>query len=79
MMGVDLDDHPPNFIQMFKGLTETVLNVNIDMFLTKVWPIFWPMLVGSRPMAIVAGVVSYFALLPVLKTVQMRRILRRRR
>ncbi len=77
MMGINLKGHPPNFIQMFKGLTEAVLNLNGHMFMDRVWPIFWPMLVGSIPMAFVAGLVSYFALLPVLRTVQLRRILRR--
>ena len=79
MAGLDLADHPPNFIAMFKGLTESTLNLDGAMFRNRVWPIFWPMVVGSIPMGIVAGVVSYFALLPVLKTVQERRLARRTR
>ena len=77
MVGIDLDDHPPNFIQMFKGLTEAVLNADMEMFFAKVWPIFWPMMVGSVPMAIVGGIAAYFILLPVLKAVHLRRLLRR--
>lgn len=79
MMGVDLKGHPPNFIQMFKGLTEATLNLDMQMFLDRVWPIFWPMIVGSIPMTIVAGTVAYFAMIPVLKTVQARKILRLQR
>ncbi len=79
MMGINVNDHPPNFIAMFKGLTEATLNLNTEMFHKRVWPIFWPMLVGSFPMAIVAGLGSYFALLPVLKGVHLRRIARRER
>lgn len=77
MMGINLADHPPNFIHMFRGLTEAVLRVDLEMFMQRVWPIFWPMVVGSIPMGLVAGIVSYFALLPVLKTVHRRRALRR--
>jgi len=79
MMGIDLADNPPNFIHMFKGLTESALQWDMEMFRETVWPIFWPMLVGSMPMMIVTGIVSYFALLPVLKGVQMRRVMRRTR
>jgi len=77
MMGIDSHDHPPNFIAMFKGLTEATLNLNMEMFRRTVWPIFWPMIVGSVPMGIVAGMASYFAMLPVLKTVHLRRVTRR--
>jgi uncharacterized protein len=76
MIGINVNDQPPNFISMFKGLTEATLNLNFDIFRKSVWPIFWPMVLGSLPMGIIAGVVSYFALLPVLKKVQLRRITR---
>jgi len=79
MMGIDTTDHPPNFIPMFKGLTEAILNLNMDVFLATVWPIFWPMVVGSIPMSLAAGIVAYFTLLPVLKTVQHRRVMRLQR
>ena len=79
MASIDLSDHPPNFIAMFRSLTESTLALDGAIFREKVWPIFWPMIVGSIPMTIVTGVVSYFALLPVLKTVQERRITRRTR
>ena len=79
MLGINLADHPPNFIHMFKSLTEATLNLDIDMFLKQVWPIFWPMVVGSVPMAFVAGIVSYFTLTPILKSVQAQRRARVRR
>lgn len=79
MLGLNLAEHPPNFIQMFKWLTEASLRLDIDMFMKQVWPIFWPMVVGSVPMAFVAGLVSYFTLTPILKTVQAQRVARVRR
>lgn len=78
MLGMNLADNPPNFIQMFKWLTVATLQVDMDMFMTHVWPIFWPMIVGSIPMAIVAGLGSYFILTPILTGVQDRRIARLR-
>jgi uncharacterized protein (DUF2062 family) len=79
MLGLDLAENPPNFIQMFKWLTEATLSVDTEMFMAHVWPIFWPMVVGSIPMAFVAGIISYFALEPILRTVQQDRIARLRR
>jgi uncharacterized protein (DUF2062 family) len=79
MMGFDPVHHPPNFVQMFKALTESVLNTDMKMFSEKVWPIFWPMTLGSIPMALAAGLGSYFVLIPILKTVQARRLLRLQR
>lgn len=79
MLGINLADHPPNFITMFQGLTESTLNADVAMFIDRVWPIFWPMIVGSLPMAVVAGIVTYLGLLPVLKAVHFRRHARRTR
>ena len=77
MVGIDLGEHPPNFVQMFKGLIEAILNADIEVFRANVWPIFWPMIVGSIPMAIVAGFAAYFGLLPVLRAVHLERVMRR--
>jgi uncharacterized protein (DUF2062 family) len=79
MLGMELAGKPPHFIEMFKGLTDSVLQTDLGMFRERVWPIFWPMLLGSIPMGIVVGLGSYFALLPVLKGVQHRRFERLRR
>ncbi len=79
MTGSETHGHPPNFISMFKGLTEAVMNIDTHMFAERVWPVFSPMLTGSIPMAIIVGIVSYFALLPFLKAVQERRVARRTR
>lgn len=78
MNGIDTTGHPPNFVAMFKGLTESVMNVDVHMFAERVWPVFSPMVIGSIPLGIAVGVVSYFAILPFLKTVQERRAHRRR-
>jgi uncharacterized protein (DUF2062 family) len=79
MMGKDLASSPPNFIQMFKWLTEATLQLDAEMFMTHVWPIFWPMVLGSIPMALVAGIGSYFALVPILRSVRENRVARMRR
>ena len=39
--------------------------------------IFWPMLVGSLPVAIAVGFSSYLILTPILSKLQARRLLKR--
>jgi len=62
-----------DFIDMFVGLSQAVVQVDVGLFITKVTPIFWPMMVGSLPVAVVVGFGSYFALEPVLRRLQERR------
>ncbi len=62
-----------DFIDMFVGLSQAVVQVDLGLFITKVTPIFWPMMVGSLPVAVVVGFGSYFALEPVLRRLQERR------
>jgi len=79
MLGIDIAEHPPNFVHMFKGLTEAVLHANMKMFVDSVWPVFGPMTLGSIPLGLIVGFGFYFALEPVLKTVQTRRAMRMQR
>jgi hypothetical protein len=39
----------------------------------ELWLIFWPMLIGAFPLAIVSGLASYFVLVPLVARVQERR------
>jgi len=66
-----------DFLAMFVGLTRAVLHLDIEAFLTNVIPIFWPMLVGSLPVAIVVGFTSYLLLVPILRKLQIRRAVKR--
>ena len=77
MLGIDLAGHPPNFIQMFQNLTEATLTIDTGLFMDTVWPVFWPMMVGSVPMGLAAGLVSYFILMPLIANVRRRKGTRR--
>jgi uncharacterized protein len=64
------------FIDMFVGLTQAVMQLDAGLFVTKVSPVFLPMLVGSLPVSIVVGFGSYLALEPILLKLQQRRAMR---
>jgi uncharacterized protein (DUF2062 family) len=65
-----------DFIGMFAGLTQAVVQLDAPMFIKQVIPIFWPMLVGALPVALIVGFGSYLALEPVLRKLQDRRTAR---
>ena len=48
-----IEGKSPNFIRVFKDLTESVLNLDGGLFMQGVWPVLWPMTVGSIPLGIV--------------------------
>lgn len=62
-----------DFVNMFVGLTEAVVQLDWRLFIEKVMPVFLPMMVGSGPVAIVVGFGSYLVLAPVLRRIQQRR------
>ena len=64
--GAGTEARAPGFINMFRGLTEAVLTLDVDMFVNSVWPVLKPMIVGSIPLGIAAGVLSYCILRPAL-------------
>ncbi len=70
----------PNFAQLFGDLLVAMLRFDIGApFLHKVWVVWWPMMVGSIPSAILAWLATYLVLRPLVAAYQHRRILRRRK
>lgn len=69
----------PRFVDMFKHLTESVLSLNMQMFVDNIWPVLLPMAVGSIPLAIVAGGITYFVLEPIIRTMHLERASKRTR
>ena len=76
LLGRDVGSTPPNFVRMFKGLTEATLQLDGRLFVETVWPVFGPMTLGSLPLGILTGVVAYFILEPIIARVQHNRFLR---
>jgi uncharacterized protein (DUF2062 family) len=64
------------FVAMFVGLTRAVASLDARLFVDSVWPVFWPMLVGAFPVALIVGFGSYLVLVPILRKLQERRALR---
>lgn len=61
------------FVAMFGALTRAMLALDGELFFRAVWPVFRPMLIGSIPLGLIAGFVAYFALVPVLRRIHLRR------
>ena len=65
------------FLDMFVGLSQAVMQRDFGLFVTKVVPIFWPMMVGSLPISVIVGFGSYLGLEPILRRFQSRRTLKK--
>ena len=76
ILGRDTATNPPNFLRVFKDLSEAMLTADGAMFIDAIWPVLWPMTVGGFPLAIIAGVAAYYILEPVMRRIQARRLLR---
>jgi len=77
MLGLEGRVSDPDFVHMFKELTEALLSLNMDMFGESIWPVFWPMIVGSVPFAGVVGLATYFCLEPIIRDMHFERDQRR--
>jgi len=75
ILGGDVSSNP-NFINMFKHLTEAVWNVDMELFAESIWPVLKPMTVGCLPFALVSGFAIYFILEPIIRTMHLERALR---
>ncbi|MDJ0951304.1 MAG: DUF2062 domain-containing protein [Alphaproteobacteria bacterium] len=62
---------------MFGHLLTDTLTLNLSGVAENAWPIFWPMLVGSIPSAILIWLVCYFPLRRLISGFQQRRLKRR--
>ncbi|MFQ5466841.1 MAG: DUF2062 domain-containing protein [Kiloniellaceae bacterium] len=68
-----------DFIGLFGKILEAVLRLDAGYLFETARPVFWPMLVGSIPTALVVWFAFYVALKPVVATYKERRLARRER
>lgn len=61
------------FRRMFAGLFESIRTLDAGSFIDNVWPIWWPMMLGSIPVAIIVGFLTYWLLAKPLRAAQRRR------
>ena len=76
--GANRADHL-DFIGLFGRMLEASLRLDVAYLFEIAWPVFWPMLLGSIPTAIVVWLAFYVPLKPVVETYQRRRLARRDR
>jgi len=76
--GAEIADHV-DFIGLFGRMLEAFLRLDMAYLFEIAWPVFWPMLLGSIPTAIVVWLAVYVLLKPVVASYQRRRRARRDR
>ncbi len=68
-----------DFIGLFGKILEAVLRLDVTYLFETAGPVFWPMLAGSIPTAVVVWFAFYMPLKPVVGSYQRRRRARRER
>ncbi len=56
----------PSFTEVFRGMADALRSLDGTAFIEQVWPVFKPMMLGSIPIGVAAGVGGYLLLRPVL-------------
>ncbi|MHA1540841.1 MAG: DUF2062 domain-containing protein [Alphaproteobacteria bacterium] len=62
---VDLSPLP--LFEMFGYFVKSVWTLNLSLFIEKVWPVWFPMLIGSIPLFIISFVLVYTTSLKILR------------
>ncbi|MBL6945248.1 MAG: DUF2062 domain-containing protein [Rhodospirillales bacterium] len=65
-----------NFSEFFGSFTEAFLRFDLVYLVETAWPVFWPMVIGGIPTALVVWFVFYLPLKPVVAAYQRRRWIR---
>lgn len=78
LLGIDTGSGEKlNFAALFSALWEGVITLDMHLLANHVWPVFWPMLVGSLPWAALAWVTFYIILKRLLVSYDRLRAMRR--
>lgn len=75
--GIPSGEDALNFTDMFSGLIRSMIEADGAFFMERVWPVWWPMIVGSIPSALFTGTVVYFVFYRLVEVYQRRREARR--
>ncbi len=68
ILGREAPKLPINFKVMFNELFHAVISLDFQVFLSDIWPVFLPMLVGCIPFYIVVWLLSFHMIKRVLVT-----------
>lgn len=61
------------FQRMFIGLGQALRDFDGAALVDQVWPIWWPMMAGSLPVAVAAGFLTYWLLVSPIRAAYQRR------
>lgn len=75
--GIPSGEMALSFTDMFSGLVRSMIEADGALFMERVWPVWWPMIVGSIPSALFTGTVVYFVFYRLVEVYQRRREVRR--
>lgn len=75
LLGADgsLPSDQGGFSAMFSVLVRSLIEGDGTLFVTQVWPIWWPMILGSIPLTIFMAVLVYVAFYRPIELYQLRR------
>ena len=77
--GEGAGDHVEDFSAMFASMIQAMLNFDLAFLFHAIWPVWWPMLLGSVPSFVVVWLIFFFTLRPLIASYQHRRVSRRMR
>jgi uncharacterized protein (DUF2062 family) len=66
ILRLPIDDKSVDFAEMFAKIYKALINSDFSLFFDEIWPILWPMIVGSIPLGIAVWVLTYYALKKML-------------
>lgn len=66
LLGSEAPKLPVNFEAIFSELFHAVISLDFHAFLSDIWPVFFPMLIGSLPFYIIVWFVCYWLVKQVL-------------
>ena len=61
------------FVEFFISVKDTIVSFDIDKFFDKIYPVFFPMLIGSIPYYLITFLLSYFVIRSLLKEYRLAR------
>jgi len=75
--GFLVSDDTLSFSDMFSGLIRSMIEADGALFMDRVWPVWWPMIVGSIPVALLTWAGVYTVFYKLVDVYQLRREARR--
>lgn len=75
--GLPSPDISVDFADMFSGLVRSMIEADGVLFMEKVWPVWWPMIVGSIPAALLTWSIMYIVFYRLVQAYQKRRLAKR--